>query len=195
MVQLTRVHGHHQLGRRRIGEHETGILGRDPRFQQFAIKLVGSCQMSLKPGRQFRLGGDAHRHHRVERRRVGDVALALLRIGGNPVAHQLMRTGAADPLDAEGEIRMLEHRQVAQIEDLAQQPGRLLRSPLQQLADARIGVAEARRCGHHLLWVGSMGQELNTHGPSPSSWTAPSGNRAESRDGTRKGWITALLPP
>src|SRR5512137_568234 len=75
---------------------------------------------------------------------------------------------------------------MAEVEDLAQQLRRLFRGTLQQLADAGVRIAEPGGGRHHLFGIGGMGQELDTHGPSQSNWTAPSGNRAESRDGTRK---------
>ena len=85
------------------------------------------------------------------------------------MAHQLVGTGAADPLDAEGEGGMFEDRKVAETEDFAQQ--RLLLGAVlgQQAVDSRGRIAEPGGGGDDPFRVRGMGQQLDVHGPETLS--------------------------
>ena len=68
--------------------------------------------LGLEHRRRLRVGGD-RRWRDVGKIFLIDVSLGLLGIGGDPVAYQLVRQGAADPCDGKGEAGVLGRREVS----------------------------------------------------------------------------------
>ena len=98
------------------------------------------------------------------------------------MAHQLMRAGAADPLDAEGKGSMLQNREMPHRQDFVQQSLPVETAFFQELVDGGSRIAQARRGGDDLLRFGGMGEELHQHESGPC--LLPAMNRQ--RRGRRK---------
>ena len=179
--QLAGVHRDDDAGGRRVGEHETGVLGGNPGRQQLAVPLAGIPHRPGERAREFRPRGDGGRNHVLEVRARGDIALALLGIGGDAMAHQLVARGAGNTFDAEAEHGVLENREMAEAEDAADESGRPGRvGPALEIVDAVRRVAQAGRQGDGDLGIGGLAQQGDAH--ATVHWVI---RRREDPDGTR----------
>ena len=88
---------------------------------------------------------------------VRDVALRLLVVARQPVAHQLVREGARDAVDREGVARVLESGGVPAGDDrLEHAPHGVFTHGIEQLRSADRRVAQARGGGDGALGVGRV---------------------------------------
>ena len=146
MHQGARVHRHEDLRLRRIGEDVARVFLRHAHLRELVVNTADLFHQCLVLCLGLWLLGNGRRRDVLEAVR-GDVALRLLVIRGDAVAHELMRQDARDTLDAESEGSVLKRRAMTDLDHLADHLAYLLLAQaLCELLRTRRRVAEA--CGH-----------------------------------------------
>ena len=170
MQQRTRVHRHENLRLRRIGEHIACIFLRDAELRELVVRLADVRNQRVKLRLCLGIFGNRRRRD-VLKAVCGDIALRLLVVARDAMAHELVRQHARDTLDAERERDVLDRRGMAELDHFLHHRADFLVAELfRELFRADGGITEARRHGNDALGFWRVIQKFHLDGQNDFSF-------------------------
>ena len=170
MPQLAHVHRHHHARFASAGQHEPGILiaalARAELLLPLRIPLVHGVHLPLKLRDSiFTQRLDFRRNDVAEALLVADVALALHREAGKPVAGNLRQQDARNTLHRKGKAGVFQHGFMPHRQNPADELALVVTADaLLQAVHRRTGVAQPSAERHDLLRRKRMANQGNFHG-------------------------------
>ena len=188
MEQAPGVHGDHDLGFRRIGQDVPGIFRRYPCFRPFVVQVLDPAAQVFKFFFAFRPGSQGGRQDGLEIMFL-HIPLALLAVGSDPVAHQLVGQYPGHPFDGKGEAHMLEGRSVPHLAQPAHQAGHFLVGHLGfQFRRPNRRIAEPGAHGHGTVRFGSIAEQFHMHHFFFCFLSSSMARRIRSKDRSIRSW-------
>jgi len=165
MPQLPRVHGYNNLRLGSRWKKISGIFRRDTTLTHVPVNGESLPAVFKIPPVKSPVPSDGFRHYNLKGVLELNVSLALLGIGCQPVANQLVGHDPGNTLYSEGEGRMFQNGVVSEGYDFAQKDRQVLsRQRTVKLQDAPWRIAEPDGPRDSLFRVGGVGKQTNLYG-------------------------------